>query len=598
MSLPASYFNYSTDVLLLNTSSSSGTVTLPKTLSTINRVLTIKDRIGRSANSTITLQCSAGDSFEGGNQTFTVNQNYGEITLLAGADEKWYNIGGTYVLQGLVSSFYTSTVFGTGSLLSGIANDTHINSTITGLTTTYTTSANLNSTFISLSSIGGGVVTANLTSTVAGLGTANYYSTSQLTSTVAGISTFISSFVDLTEFRSTITGLGTAGYVSSATLSNALRSTVAGLTTAGYLSTLTNITTSSLTIANRANISTLTTYTLSTNATYASSIQVDNLVVTGGTNITYSVLNNSTILVNGSNFLSNYIPTSGLPSTASGLTYISTSQLTSTTGGFLNTISTNYYTTTELFSSVTGLRTAGYLSSITGGTISTLYVSTSLTASTVSLQNVSASTYFASTLRINTYVQSNVGTTYVFTAQNSSTLLINGTDVFGGFVFTSAIPSTASAQGYISTATLVSTTLGLQVYASSMIDLVEIASTVVGLGTAEYVSSTTLNVDMRSTISGLGTASYTSSPTLQSTISSFLISPISTNNFYYNSTITEDSYTTTLSGYGTSYFNGSTIFTTMPTINDSPLLTLPQFYSTVESLFAQPAVEHIQLYSF
>lgn len=597
MSLPSSYFNYSTDVLLLNTSSSSGSITLPKTLSTINRVLTIKDSIGRSANSTVTIQCSAGDSFETGSQSFTLNQNYGEITLLAGADEKWYNIGATYVFQGLVSSMYTSTVFGTGSLLSGIANDANVNSTIAGLTTTYTTSANLNSTFISLSSIGGGVVTANLTSTVAGLGTANYYSTSQLTSTVAGISTFISSFVDLTEFRSTITGLGTAGYISSATLSNALRSTVAGLATAGYLSTLTNIATSSLTIANRANISTLTTYTLSTNATYASSITIDNFVVTNGTSITYSVLNNSTILVNGSNFLSNYIPTSGLPSTASGLTYISTSQLTSTTGGFLNTISTNYYTTTELFSSVAGLRTAGYLSTITGGTISTLYVSSSATASTVSLQNVSAATYLASTLRTNTYVQSN-GTSYVYTAQNSSTLLINGTDLFAGFVFASSVPSTASAQGYISTATLVSTTRGLETYASSMIDLTEIASTVIGLGTAEYVTSTMLISSMRSTITGLGTAQYVSSPTFQSTISSFLISPISTNNFYYNSTISEDTYTTTFTGEGPSYFNGSTIFTTMPTINDSPLLTLPQFYSTVESLFAQPATEHIQLYSF
>jgi hypothetical protein len=221
-----------------------------------------------------------------------------------------------------------------------------------------------------------------------------------------------------------------------------------------------------------------------------------------------------------------------------------------------------------------------------------------MTASSISLQNVSSAVYNASTIQVNTYVQSNDGTAYVFSVQNSSTLLINGTDLFAGFVNASAVPSTASALGYISTSALTSTTEGLRVYASSMIDLVEIASTVVGLGTAEYVSSSMLDNDLRSTVGGLGTAQYVSSSWFQSTISTFLISPISTIQFTYNSTTTEESYATTFTNNGTSYYNGSTIFTEMPTIDGSPLITLPQFYSTVESLFSQPAVQHIQLYSF
>jgi hypothetical protein len=599
MSVPASFYSTNTSVLLLNTASASGTLILPKTLSTINRVLTFKDRVGTSYGSTLTLTCSSGDTFENGASSWTLNQNFGEATFLAGADEKWYNIGGTYSYQSLISSLYTSTIFGTGKLLTGITYDTDINSTIAGLSSTYITVPDLTSTVTSLNLIGGSVVSENLTSTVAGLATTNYISSTQLQSTVTGISSFISTFTDVTELRSSVAGLANASYVSTATLSNALRSTVAGFGTAGYLSTLTSLSNTAMAIADRTRVSSFTAYTLSTNVSYTSTILTDELRVLNGTSTIYTVLNNSTLLVNGSNFLSNYVPTSGLYSTASALTYISTSALTSTVTGFLGNVSTAYYTTTELASSVTGLRTAGYLSTIVTATTSTINVSTNAIISTLTTQNLSSAIYLASTIQLTKYLQTSNTSTFAFTVANNSTLLINGTDVFSGYVLNTAIPSTASGQTYISTAALVSTTDGLRTYASSMIDVTEIASTVVGLGTAEYISSGTLDVALQSTVVGLGTAQYVSSQSYTSTFAKFLASPISSMTFTYQSTIATDTYVTnSFANYGSSFFNGSTIFTEIPTLNNSPLITLNQFISTISSLFAQPVVEHTQTYSF
>jgi hypothetical protein len=73
------------------------------------------------------------------------------------------------------------------------------------------------------------------TSTLQGLGTAGYVSSTQLASTVQGLG--IAGYVSNTQVTSTIQGLGTAGYVSS----SQLISTTQGLGTAGYISSLANV---------------------------------------------------------------------------------------------------------------------------------------------------------------------------------------------------------------------------------------------------------------------------------------------------------------------------------------------------------------------
>lgn len=73
-----------------------------------------------------------------------------------------------------------------------------------------------------------------LPSTVRGLGTSGYVSTSQFTSTIQGLGSlgYISSLVIDTPLKSSIAGLGTAGYISSASL----QSTIVSLNYTGFLS--------------------------------------------------------------------------------------------------------------------------------------------------------------------------------------------------------------------------------------------------------------------------------------------------------------------------------------------------------------------------
>lgn len=74
-----------------------------------------------------------------------------------------------------------------------------------------------------------------LPSTVTGLGSAGYISTSQLTSTVQGLGS--SGYVSTSYLTSTIEGLGTLGYLSSSVFGEIVVSTVTGLGSAGYIST-------------------------------------------------------------------------------------------------------------------------------------------------------------------------------------------------------------------------------------------------------------------------------------------------------------------------------------------------------------------------
>ena len=76
----------------------------------------------------------------------------------------------------------------------------------------------------------------NQTSTLDGLGTLGYISSSQLISTVTGINEYISSFIDPTELTSTVVGLATEGYLSTAVSESNLTSTTQGLGSIGYIS--------------------------------------------------------------------------------------------------------------------------------------------------------------------------------------------------------------------------------------------------------------------------------------------------------------------------------------------------------------------------
>jgi len=141
-------------------------------------------------------------------------------------------------VQGLGSSSYVSssslasTVQGLGSL--SYVSSSSLASTVQGLgSLSYVSSSSLESTVQGLGSLSY-VSSSSLASTVQGLGTAGYMSSPVvgLTSTVQGLGS--SSYVSSSSLASTVQGLGTSTYVSSLSLV----STIQGLGTSGYISSL------------------------------------------------------------------------------------------------------------------------------------------------------------------------------------------------------------------------------------------------------------------------------------------------------------------------------------------------------------------------
>ena len=116
-----------------------------------------------------------------------------------------------------------SSIEGLGSL--GYISSSQLTSTVTGLYTYI-------SSFIDVT---------ELTSTIAGLGTAQFISSTGLLSTAQGMANLISTFIDPEELASTIAGLGAASYISAIQLTEYFQSTVTGLGSASYLSSISSI---------------------------------------------------------------------------------------------------------------------------------------------------------------------------------------------------------------------------------------------------------------------------------------------------------------------------------------------------------------------
>ena len=166
---------------------------------------------------------------------------------------------------------------------------------------------------------------AALTSTLAGLGTAGYISSSQLISTVAGLTTYASSFIDITELNSTVQGLGSANYVSTLSLVSTTQGLQRGYQTAGFLSTA-NLTSTVQGLGSANYVSTL--------SLVSTTQGLQNSYATAG-----------------------FLSTANLTSTVAGLGtagYLSTTAL----GPYFSSVSTSYalsFTTSSLiFSTATG----------------------------------------------------------------------------------------------------------------------------------------------------------------------------------------------------------------------------------------------------
>ena len=390
---------------------------------------------------------------------------------------------------------------------------------------------------------------ASLTSTVIGLGTTGY-----LSSAITNLGGF--GLVSTANLAGHVSTANLATLVSTAYLATQLGSTVIGLGTAGYLSSIPSL---------GGFVST---------ANLAGHVSTANLATLVSTSYLATQIGSTVIGLGTAGYLSSIPSLGGFISTANLAGHVSTANLA-------NLVSTSYLNT-ALTSTVIGLGTAGYLSSIPslGGFISTAnlanlvstsYLNTALTSTVIGLGTAGYLSSASGTINVSGLVSTanlvnlvstanlaNLISTSYLATQLGSTVRGLGTAGYlssipslGGFVSTANLVNLVSTAnlinlvstanlanlistnylatqlastviglgtaGYISSGQLLSTSVGLSQYISSFIDTTELTSTVIGLGTQGFVSSLGLTYAVASTAQGLGTFGYTSTSQLLST---------------------------------------------------------------------------------
>ncbi len=103
------------EIVVIDSRTKSGTITLPTTNSIPYRVLTFKDQYGAFPNSTMTLSTQLGESFDDGTTTKTFSNAFGYASLYA-TSSKWMVMNATQTVQQTISSLTVNQLtFGTGA---------------------------------------------------------------------------------------------------------------------------------------------------------------------------------------------------------------------------------------------------------------------------------------------------------------------------------------------------------------------------------------------------------------------------------------------------------------------------------------------------
>ena len=488
---------------------------------------------------------------------------------------------GVSSLFGVVSSGLSTIALFTSNtsnyFLPALSNNysTNLQSTVEGLGTAgYISSSQLFSTVSGIGTGGGGLSPSQLISTTEGLGTAGYISTSQLFSTVAGIGTGGGGGLSPSQLFSTTEGLGTAGYIST----SQLFSTVAGIGTGGGGLTPNQLisTTEGLGTAGYVSTSQLAAYVstqiqLNPSGTYGELFYLNYSITTG----TYQALQTSVTTASLQTVITN-INGNVIDDLVAGF------QTTSTLPSF---IPPGFWTIT-LFSQASGLGLSMYaaLYSRTSGGSETLIASntpkvvpTSFTQwqsfLSVPYTNIPAGDGVLLKIFVNNAQSSPRSLSNYFEANLYS--YVNTT--FGTIVPDAGLTSTVrglGTAGYISAPQLYSTLN------------TALASTTQGLGTAGYISTSqlfstvfgqqsTLTTALASTAQGLGTLGYISAPQLFSTVSG-----------------QQSAITSTAIGLGTfGYISGPQLYSTINTalasttngLGTAGYISASQLYSTIAS---------------
>jgi hypothetical protein len=309
--------------------------------------------------------------------TLTYVSTAGLDTILQSTSQGIFDYAGAsnYISSSQLASSLQSTVTGLGSV---------------GYVSTPTLNLALRSTTANIFDPIRYISAGNLISTTSGLLNNTFFTTPNNESTIKGLGTigYISTSGFISSLRSTVAGLGSAGYLSSAvlesTFGSAFPSTVEGLGTSGYVST---------SFLNEAFVS--TNIGLGTLRYVSESYMiayVENALANSGTtnsNVSTSFLDAALRSTNNGLGTFGYVSSSQLVSTTAffidASRYVSTGALVSTTAGIIagqtgtltnasltSTVaglgSANYVSTTglrtALVSTVTGLGSANYISSL------------------------------------------------------------------------------------------------------------------------------------------------------------------------------------------------------------------------------------------
>ena len=341
----------------------------------------------------------------------------------------------------------------------------------------------------------GYVSTASLYSTVAGLGTAGYVSSATLTKTVAALGT--TGYISTTSLYSTVAGLGTAGYVSTAqfnSFSNFIYNPVSYISSGNLFSTSISLLGFIDGFVNSQG-SAISSFTVTGTVNFFSTLSIGTFVYVNGnistlsTSVGDAIVNLGTTPGYLSSLQSQVLSTGtiGLSSINFVDTVTGIKQLVAITNGIfqVNGASiTGDVSKGDLTSTVIGLGTAGYLSSIVwDSVISTAnltdLISTANLADLISSANL---TGLISTANLSGLISTANLTDLISTANLNG--LVNSADLTG-------LISTANLTDLISTANLtdlISTANLTGLISTSFFDT-QITSSLIGLGNLGFLSS-------------------------------------------------------------------------------------------------------------
>ena len=351
----------------------------------------------------------------------------------------------------------------------------------------------------------GYVSTLSLYSTVTGLGTAGYVSSATLNATIAALGT--TGYVSTTSLYSTVAGLGTAGYVSTAeynSFSNLIYNNISYISSGNLNSTTTNLFGYIQDIINSQGNGSISSFTVNGTANFYSTLSVGTFYYINGNISTLSTSIGNTIVNLGTT--PGYLSSLNSRSLSTGMITLSSINFMDTVTGVKQLVAVTNGVFKVNGASITGDVTTGNLTSTVIGLGTTGYLSTVVFTGVVSTANLVG---LISSANLNGIVSS---ANLVGLISSANLIDLVSSANLAGLVSTPNLEGLVSSPNlikFISTANLanlVSTAnLADHVSTPNLIDLVSTANL------RDFISTSYFNSQTTSSLRGLGTLGYLSS---------------------------------------------------------------------------------------